>query len=178
MKLGVMSSGIAALGWDRALALCRELGLEAIELACGLYAKTRLLDLDATLSDASLQQKIRDDVARHGLTISALSCHGNAVHPDPDVARAAERAQDLAVRLAPNLGIDVVCTFSGCPGGAPGDKTPNWVTCPWPPEYGRILTYQWEQVLVPYWQKKSAAARAEGVRLALEPHPGFAVYNP
>ncbi len=178
MKLGVMSSGIAALGWDKALAYCKELGLEAIELPCGAYAKSKLLDAETVLAEPALQQKIKDDVARHGLVISALSCHGNPVHPDPAVAGLHERAQDVAVRLAPKLGVNVVCTFSGCPGGSPGDHTPNWVTCAWPPEFPQILDYQWNQVLVPYWQRKAALARDEGVRIAFEAHPGFAVYNP
>jgi sugar phosphate isomerase/epimerase len=178
MKLGVMSSGIAPLGWDKALAYCQQLGLEAIELPCGAYAKSKLLDAEAALADPALQRKIQDDVARHGLVISALSCHGNPVHPDPDVARLHVRAQDTAVRLAPRLGVNVVCTFSGCPGGAPGDRTPNWVTCAWPPDFPRILEYQWNEVLVPYWQKKAAEARDEGVRIAFEAHPGFTVYNP
>lgn len=178
MKLGVMSSGIAALGWDKALAYCQELGLEAIELPCGAYAHSKLLDAEAVLAEPSLQQKTKDDAARHGLVISALSCHGNPVHPDPAIARVHERAQDVAVRLAPKLGVSIVCTFSGCPGGAPGDRTPNWVTCAWPPEYPQILEYQWNDVLVPYWQRKAAEARNEGVRIALEAHPGFTVYNP
>jgi sugar phosphate isomerase/epimerase len=178
MKLGVMSSGIAALGWDKALAYCKELGLEAIELPCGAYAKSKLLDAEAALAEPSLQQKIKDDVARHGLVISAVSCHGNPVHPDPAVSRVHERAQDVAVRLAPKLGVDVVCTFSGCPGGSPEDRTPNWVTCAWPPDFPAILDYQWNHVLVPYWQRKAAEARNEGVRIAFEAHPGFAVYNP
>src|SRR5947209_6695753 len=178
MKLGVMSSGIAPLGWDKALAYCKELGLEAIELPCGAYPGSKLLSAEEALSSGTLRQKIKDDLARHGLTISALSCHGNPVHPDPDVARVHERAQDVTVRLAPKLGVDVVCTFSGCPGGAPGDRTPNWVTCAWPPDYPRILEYQWNDVLVPYWKRKAAEAKDEGVRIAFEAHPGFAVYNP
>ena len=178
MKLGIMSSAIAPLGWDKALDYCRRLGLEAIELPCGPYAKTKLLDAEAVLADAALRQKTKEDVARHGLVISALSCHGNPVHPDADVARHHEHLHDVAVRLAPQLGVDVVCTFSGCPGGAPGERTPNWVTCPWPSEFGRVLEYQWNDVLVPFWQRKARAARDEGVRLAFEAHPGFAVYNP
>jgi sugar phosphate isomerase/epimerase len=178
MLLGIMSSSIAPLGWDKALAYCRQLGLDAIELPCGAYPGSRLLDAEAALADPALQQRIKDDVARHGLTISALSCHGNPVHPDPAVARAHERAQDVSVRLAPKLGVNVVCTFSGCPGGAPGDKSPNWVTCVWPPDFPRILDYQWNDVLAPYWQRKAAEARNEGVRIALEAHPGFCVYNP
>src|SRR6266545_6349018 len=178
MKLGVMSGGIAALGWDRALGYCRQLGLEALELACGAYGKTHLIDPESLLNDSSARQKVKDDLARHELVLSALSCHGNPVHPDPDEARRHERVHDATVRLASVLGVGVVCTFSGCPGGAPGDRTPNWVTCAWPTEFQRILAYQWDEVLVPFWRRKAAEAKNEGVRIAFEAHPGFAVYNP
>ena len=72
----------------------------------------------------------------------------------------------------------MVNTFSGCPGGSRSDKTPNWVTCPWPEDFTEILDYQWNQVLIPYWKEKVAFARAHGVhKIALELHPGFCVYN-
>jgi len=178
MKLGVMASGIAALGWERALAYCKELGLDAIEIPCGVYPKHFLIHAEEVLRDPAAQQKIKDDVTRHGLVISAISCHGNPVHPDPEEAKKHERAHDVCIRLAPKLGVNVVNQFSGCPGGAPGDKTPNWVTCPWPPEFSRILEYQWNDVLVPFWSRKAAEAKNEGVRIAFEAHPGFCVYNP
>jgi sugar phosphate isomerase/epimerase len=178
MLLGIMSASIGPLGWDKALAYCRQLGLGAIELPCGGYATSPLINAEALLADAALQRKIKDDLDRHGLVLSALSCHGNPVHPDPVIARAHERDHDITVRLAPKLGTSVVCNFSGCPGGAPGDHTPNWVTCAWPPDYPKILDYQWNEVLVPFWQRKAAEARNEGVCIAFEAHPGFAVYNP
>jgi sugar phosphate isomerase/epimerase len=178
MKLGVMSAGIAPLGWDKALAYCRELGLDAIELPCGAFARSPLIHAQELLDDRAAQQRLLDDVARHGLEISALSCHGNPVHPDPEVAQLHARAHDVAVRLAVQLGVGTICTFSGCPGGAPGDKTPNWVTCAWPTDFPKMLEYQWNDVLVPFWQRKSAEAKSAGVRIAFEAHPGFAVYNP
>jgi sugar phosphate isomerase/epimerase len=178
MKLGVMAASLSALGWERALEFCRALGLDAIELPTGGYARSPLIDAAAVLADAAVRRRILDDVSRHGLVISALSCHGNPVHPDESIAKSHERDQDTAVRLAPKLGVDVVCTFSGCPGGAKGDRTPNWVTCPWPTEYSRIVEYQWNDVLAPYWSRKAKEARDEGVKLAIEAHPGFAVYNP
>jgi sugar phosphate isomerase/epimerase len=178
MKLGIMANSIVHLGWDRALAYCQQLGLGAIEIPCGANSRNPLFDAPQLLADASARQKIKDDVARHGLVISALSCHGNAVHPNTDEARRQEQAQDVAVRLAPLLGVEVVCTFSGCPGGAPDDRTPNWVTCVWPTEFSQMLEYQWHDVLAPYWQRKCREARDAGVKIALEPHPGFAVYNP
>jgi len=82
------------------------------------------------------------------------------------------------VLLAEELGVDTVLVLSGCPGGCPEDKTPNWVTCPWPPVYLRILEYQWNDVLVPYWSRCAEFAALHGVtKIGVEPHPGFCVYN-
>jgi sugar phosphate isomerase/epimerase len=55
--------------------------------------------------------------------------------------------------------------------------TPNWVTCPWPPDFSATVKYQWEQVLIPYWKEINAFAEARGVRIAIEMHPGFCVYS-
>ena len=97
--------------------------------------------------------------------------------PDPELASEHDKAHDVAVRLAPKLGTDVVINFSGCPGGSPEDRAPNWVTCAWPPEYEKSLEYQWNEVLVPYWSAKNNDAANEGVKIAFEAHPGFCVYN-
>ena len=43
----------------------------------------------------------------------------------------------------------------------------------------KILDYQWNEVLIPYWREAAAFAAAHGIRkIALEMHPGFCVYNP
>ena len=110
--------------------------------------------------------------------ISALSAHGNAVHPDKAIAKKFDEDLTNAILLAEKLGVPVVNTFSGCPGGSPEDKTPNWVTCPWPDDFSEILEYQWNDVLIPYWKEKVAFAKAHNVhKIALELHPGFCVYN-
>jgi sugar phosphate isomerase/epimerase len=112
------------------------------------------------------------------LEISALSAHGNAVHPDKAIAKKFDEDLTSAILLAEKLGVPVVNTFSGCPGGSPEDKTPNWVTCPWPDDFSEILEYQWNDVLIPYWKEKVAFAKAHNVhKIALELHPGFCVYN-
>ena len=42
-----------------------------------------------------------------------------------------------------------------------------------------ILKYQWNDVLIPYWQSFVPFALEHGVdKIAFEPHPGFCVYNP
>jgi sugar phosphate isomerase/epimerase len=118
-----------------------------------------------------------ESVARRGLEISALSCHGNPLHPDGEVAAAADHAFRDAVRLAERLGVETVVTFSGCPGESERSLRPSWVTCSWPDDYPETLAWQWQERVIPYWQEAAAFARGHGVRVAIEPHPGFVVYN-
>ena len=110
--------------------------------------------------------------------ISALSCHGNPVHPDKVKAKSYHEDMRNTVLLAEKLGIDTITCFSGCPGDCEQSKNPNWVTCAWPDDYLEILRYQWEEVLIPYWKKFVSFAREHGVnKIALELHPGFCAYN-
>ncbi len=111
------------------------------------------------------------------MTISALSCHGNPLHPDRARAATDDGTFRTTVRLAEQLEVPVVVTFSGCPGDGEDAAHPNWVTAPWPPEYLEVLDWQWEQRAIPYWQEATRFAADHGVKVALEPHPGFLVYN-
>ncbi len=116
---------------------------------------------------------------KYNLEIAALSTHGNAVHPNKEIARQFHEDFENAVLLAEKLNVDTVVTFSGCPGGSKDDKTPNWVTCPWPDDFSDILKYQWDEVLIPYWKKEAEFVKAHNVKkIAFEMHPGFCVYNP
>jgi sugar phosphate isomerase/epimerase len=115
-------------------------------------------------------------VAR-GVEISALSCHGNPLHPDEAAAAKADRDFRDTVRLAHELGVETVITFSGCPGESEHSRRPSWVTCSWPDDYPATLDWQWSERVVPYWQEAAAFAHEHGVRVAIEPHPGFVVYN-
>lgn len=45
--------------------------------------------------------------------ISVLSCHGNPLHPDPEVRRLHHDAFRKTILLAEKLGVDRVNTFSG-----------------------------------------------------------------
>lgn len=178
MKLGVMGAGLGGMGWEKALDYCKQVGLDAIELPCGAYPGKPFFEPEEVLKSATMQQKIKDDVKKRGLEIIGLAVHGNPVSPDAATREDHLKYHDIAVKLAPKLGTDVVINFSGTPGGSPADKMPNWVTCAWPPEYGKILEYQWNEVLIPFWSKKSKEAASEGVKIAFEAHPGFSVYNP
>jgi sugar phosphate isomerase/epimerase len=114
----------------------------------------------------------------NGFSISALSCHGNPLHPDPAVRKGYQDTAKKTVLLAGKLGIPVVIDFSGCPGDSENAKYPNWVTCPWPPEYLDVLEWQWDKVATPFWKQHGKFAADHGVKIAIEMHPGFLAYNP
>jgi sugar phosphate isomerase/epimerase len=179
MKVGVFSVILNSMTLEQALDYLAGLGVQTVEIGAGAFPGTSHCDPDALLASERKAKAFLDAIQSRGLQISCLSVHGNPIHPNRKIAAAHDTAFRKCVRLAQRLGVEVVTNFSGCPGGAPGDKQPNWVTCPWPPEYLDILEYQWSKVVIPYWVKATEFARNNGVhKIALEMHPGFVVYNP
>jgi sugar phosphate isomerase/epimerase len=178
VKIGVLTVVYQDLPLHEALDRLVALGVQAVELGTGNYPGNAHCDPRALLADPGRAQQLRNAVSDRGLTISALSCHGNPLHPDPEVARSAHATWLDTVRLAERLEVGVVNTFSGCPGDREDARGPNWITCAWPPEYAEMLAWQWEECAIPYWREQCALAREHGVRIALEMHPGFLVYNP
>ena len=179
MKLSVLAVALADRPLPQALQFLKERGVQQAEVGCGGYPGKAHCDPAVLLHDEKKLQEFKDTFKRYDLSISALSSHGNAVHPKKEIAKMYHDDFVNAVLLAEKLGVDRVITFSGCPGGSPADQQPNWVTCAWPPEYQEIKKYQWEDVLLPYWEKTAAFAREHGVnKIAFEMHPGFCVYNP
>ena len=167
MRLGVFTVVFGELPLGEALDRVVALGLDAIEVGTGNYP-----------GDAHNVPELKREVEARGLEISALSCHGNPLHPDEGFARRSHETFRRTLELANELGVGTVVGFSGCPGDGPAAGRPNWVTCAWPPEYLEVLEWQWSERAIPYWTEQAGAARAAGVRVALEPHPGFLVYNP
>ena len=177
MRVGVFTPLLSQFSLDDVLTKLERYGIRTVELGTGNYPGDAHCKL-AVLDDAAALQKFKDKIETRGFAISALSCHGNPLHPDP--ARA-EHDQDISRRtilLAEKLGVSTVVDSSGCPGDSAGAKQPNWVTCPWPPEYLEILKWQWDEVAIPYWRSRAQFAADHGVRIAIEMHPGFLVYNP
>ncbi len=179
MKLSVLAVLLSNLPVKEALSYIKKAGADAVEIGCGGFPGNAHCKPAELLSDQGKLADFKAIIADSGLELAALSTHGNPVHPDPAVAKKDHEDFVNTVLLAEKLGIDRVVTFSGCPGGSPQDTTPNWVTCPWPNDFSDILEYQWNDVLIPYWEKTAAFAADHGVtRVALEMHPGFCVYGP
>jgi sugar phosphate isomerase/epimerase len=179
MKLGVFAVLYGNRPLKDVLTKLKTMGCQAVEIGAGGYPGKGHCDPKALLADPAALAVFQKTLADSGLAVSALSVHGNPVHPDAATAKAFHDDFADACVLAGKIGVDTVITFSGCPGDHAGAKYPNWVTCPWPGDFLEILKYQWDDVLIPYWKKAAAHAKANGVtKIALEMHPGFCVYNP
>ncbi len=177
MKLGVFTPLLSQLPLKDVLSKLQSLEIKTVELATGNYpgdAHCKLTMLQDGGELASFKRLLDD----HGVSISALSCHGNALDPDQARARQAREVSRQTILLAEKLEVPVVVDFSGCPGDSFSARNPNWVTCPWPPEYLKVLDWQWSEVVTPYWVEHAAFAAQHGVKIAIEMHPGFVVYSP
>jgi len=179
MKLGLFTALFNHLSLDEMLAALKPHSeITTLEIGTGGWPGDRHLDVSGLLASRERASELRSKLSDSGYKISALSCHGNPVHPDIAIARRDDAIFPRSVELAERLEVPVVVTFSGCPGGAPEDRTPNWITTTWPPEYADALAWQWEQRLIPYWREAATVASDAGIKVALEAHPGCAVYNP
>ncbi len=175
MKLGLYTDGVGHLDLDQCLTFAATHGLSCVELGTGNWSAAPHLDLDDLLASADRRDDLRGRLAARGISLSALNCSGNPLHPGAVGGRHRE-VVDKTIRLAATLGLTRIVTMSGCPGG-PGDAHPNWITTSWPPETTQILDWQWREVMLPYWRENVALARDHGVRLAIEMHGSQCVYN-
>src|SRR6476659_7570289 len=177
MRVGVFTPLLSQFTLDQVIEKLKSLDISTFELGTGNYpgdphCKLSMLQDKAALKD--FKKKLDDN----GISISALSCHGNPLHPNSSVAKAYQETSKKTILLAEKLGVPVVIDFSGCPGDSDNAKYPNWVTCPWPPEYLDVLDWQWEKKVIPYWTKRAKFAEDHGIKIAIEMHPGFVAYSP
>ena len=176
MKLGVMGALFGGMSLDDALDYCQKVGLDAIELPAGAYPGDPWGLIGMHKKKTALKE-LKAKVADRGLVVEGIAVHGNPVHPNKKLANDHIKAMQNGIPLAAEFNT-VVINFSGCPGGCKGDKTPNFVTCPWPPDFEDAANYQWNDVMIPFWGKWNDIAAKAGVKIAFEAHPGMTVHNP
>jgi sugar phosphate isomerase/epimerase len=178
MKVGVFTVLYGQKPLKEALEHVKRAGVQAVEIGLGNYPGTAHGDAIELAKDPKKIAELGKAVEKAGLEISALSCHGNPLHPNKEIAERHHAYQRATIEVASQLGVQNVIGFSGCPGSHDGDKYPNWVTCAWPPDFLEVLEWQWKEKVIPYWRQEAEFARSKGVRWCLEMHPGFVVYNP
>ena len=177
MKLGCLTAMFSDKPLDKTLEILRPFGLQAVEIGVGNYPGSAHMDVPGLLKSKAKCRELTTMLKGEGLVISALSCHGNVLHPDKAFAKSNLAVQADAIKLAERLGVGVVNDFAGCPGADEKSTKPNWVTCAWPEDFIEILDWQWEKKVIPFWTKRAKFAHDHGVKIGFEMHPGFVVYN-
>ncbi|WP_276254988.1 sugar phosphate isomerase/epimerase family protein [Halomontanus rarus] len=177
MEVGVLTVALAGESLEDAFAYLEEQGVGAVEIGCGGFVGDDHLPREEYLDDESAQTELQELLDTYNLSISALATHNNPLHPDEERADEADEELRGAIRLADQLDVDAVTTFSGLPAGGPDDSVPNWITAPWPPEHLEAHEYQWE-VAVDYWSDLAEFADDHGVNVGLEMHPNMFIYEP
>ena len=178
MKLGAISSVFQERPLAYAAQRMHELGLECIEIGVGGYFPKSHCDPQALLKSKRALASFTDTLAQHDLTISAFAIHGQPLHPDPQIARGYAADFRNACKLAARIGVERFTLLAGLPEALPGDKYPNWIVYPFPPENMDLLQWQWDKRLIPYWKKQGKLAADHGVRLCFEMHPSDMVWKP
>ncbi|MEJ7605334.1 MAG: sugar phosphate isomerase/epimerase [Bryobacteraceae bacterium] len=177
MRVGVFTALLTQFPLAKVIEKLKSLHIDTVELGTGNYPGGPHCKLSMLEDDGELRE-FKKHLDGEGISISALSCHGNPLHPDPLISKGFQDIAKKTVLLAEKLGVPVVIDFSGCPGDSDNARFPNWVTCPWPPEYLEILEWQWDKKVTPYWQEHGKFAADHGIKIAVEMHPGFVAYSP
>ncbi|MEI8131989.1 MAG: sugar phosphate isomerase/epimerase, partial [Leptolinea sp.] len=169
MKLGVYTALVADRSLEEALKYLSSKGIRVVELGSGGYSGTAHANPDELLNSAKKLSEMLDLLKKYDTEVSALNCSGNPVHPNKEIAQKAHQDYEKTILLAEKMGVKKIITFSGCPGDSPTSQLQNWVTCFWPPEvWQKILDYQWNDVLFPYWEKAIKFAENHGVNVCIE----------
>lgn len=177
MKIGVVSDSLAHLSLPEMLDTAERLGAQGVEFNTGNWSTAPHLSLDTLVDSRMAREEFVGQVEAHNLEIIAFNCNGNQLHPVEGPQH--DQVVRDTIRLSGLLGFGKVCLMSGLPGASDGDQYPNWVVSSWPPETQRILEWQWQEKLLPYWTELVRFGADHGVTIfALEMHGNQLVYNP
>jgi sugar phosphate isomerase/epimerase len=178
MKLGAYTAVLHDKPLPEALQVLRDLGLTSAEINSGGFLPAPHLPVAGIRAGQDARDEYLGHFAAAGVTLTALNCNGNPLHPDREVRD--KHGQDVrdAIELAGLLGVKRVVTMSGLPGSDAGARLPSWTVLPWDSAYLEARDYQWNEVALPYWRDIQVRAADADVKVCIEMHPHNIVYNP
>jgi sugar phosphate isomerase/epimerase len=178
VKLGAYTACLHDKPLPEALRTLRDLGLDSAEINTGGFLPSVHLPIGQVRSSQGARDEYLGQFAEAGVTLTALNCNGNPLHPDAEVRD--KHSQDVrdAIELGALLGVRRVVTMSGLPASDPGGRLPSWTVQPWDSAYLDARDYQWNEVAIPFWKDVQARASDADVKVCIEMHPHNLVYNP
>lgn len=132
MKIGMVSDSLGHLPYEEMLNAAAALGISGLEFNACNWTSAPHFNLPGLVKDAGPRKSLLADLKARNLELMALNANGNQLHP-LDGKRQSDDLYDT-IRVAGDLGVKTVVCMSGLPGGAAGEKLPNWVVSSWPPE--------------------------------------------
>ena len=115
MKLCAVSESLGNLSLKEAAKTSADLGLAALEIGTGNWCAAPHADLKALLESKEKRHEFLSVFKEHGLSLAALNCSGNQLHP-VDGERQSKVVYDT-VRVAELLGVHTIVLMSGLPAG-------------------------------------------------------------
>lgn len=179
MYLSLCTDVLGDLSYTDMLDKVKSLGIDAVEMTAGGWGARKHVPTQELLSDNIKLEAFKKELQIRNMQIAALNCSGNQFWPTKTGEDYSKSMYDTAV-LAGKLGVKKLVMMSGLPAGAPGDKTPNWITSTvsWPDYMVETVRYQWEDVAIPWWKKFVEHCKNNGVeQIAIEEFPCQLVYN-
>jgi len=178
VKLGAYTAVLHDKPLGDALRILRDLGLESAEINSGGFLPAPHLPIADIRASQGARDEYLGQFASAGVTLTALNCNGNPLHPDPEVRDKHGNDVREAIEVAALLGVKRVVSMSGLPASDPGGRLPAWSVLPWDSAYLDARDYQWNEVAIPYWKDIQARAADADVKVCIEMHPHNVVYNP
>ena len=180
MRLGINTAFIMNFDFEEGLQFAADLGMNAAEVAtCGIAFNNKYCRLNELTADEGELHRWQDIYARHGIEVVSLAAHGAPLTPNKEIAGEYRRQFRLACQFAERIGAKQMTLVAGCPEGAEGDTCPVWITQQIDvPFYRKVLEWQWEHRLIPYWKEQGKIAADHGITLCFENQVGDMLYNP
>lgn len=180
MKLALCTDVLAGLAFPEMLDRVKQYGITGVEMTAGGWSPCPHVKTEELLASSAALAAFRGELEKRGMEIVALNCSGNPLAPGA-LGEKHTASSYRTVELAAKLGVKKIVMMSGLPGGGPDDKIPNWITSTvsWPDYMPGVIDYQWNEVVIPWWQAFTRHAAEHGIeQIALEEFPSQLVYNP
>src|SRR6266516_328549 len=113
MKLGAYTACLHDKPVAEALQTLRDLGLDSAEINSGGFLPAPHLPIEQVRASTGARDEYLELFASTGVTLTALNCNGNPLHPDPQVREKHGNDVHEAISLAALLGVKRVVTMSG-----------------------------------------------------------------
>ena len=121
MKLSVLANLYGAKSLDETLSILSSLGIDTVEIGAGGYPGKAHCNPAELLADEAKYEAFMQTLKKYDVSVCALAAHGNALHPDPAVAKRfdttssrVERAIRHAIEVAWDRGdVDTLNSYFG-----------------------------------------------------------------